>query len=135
MCFICERRIYPRWTQKGTHMTQAHENGYRDSPGLGWFEKYIYLWIIVAGLGGLLAGRAFPTVATAIERVSWQGVSLPLAAAMFFVMLPPMARIKCQFAPVNVPSLCSHDVPSLCSRMYQRWAGGETPFTRERRQW
>jgi len=75
-------------------VAQQVQNGYQDNPALGWFEKYIYLWIIVAGVGGLLMGRALPNVASAMERVSWQGVSLPLAGAMFLVMLPPMARVK-----------------------------------------
>ena len=66
------------------------------NPSLGWFEKYIYLWIILAGAGGLLLGKFLPQVASTIERASWQGVSLPLVIAMFFVMLPPMARIQLQ---------------------------------------
>ncbi|MHB9033318.1 MAG: ACR3 family arsenite efflux transporter [Anaerolineae bacterium] len=69
---------------------------------LGWFEKFIYLWILAAGAGGLLLGRLLPGVSDAIERVSWQGVSLPLVAAMFFVMFPPMARI--QFSHVRQAS-------------------------------
>ncbi|HUV95323.1 MAG TPA: ACR3 family arsenite efflux transporter [Anaerolineae bacterium] len=75
-------------------MTETNKNGHQDNPALGWFEKYIYLWIILAGVGGLLVGKTFPHVATTIQRVSWRGVSLPLAAAMFLVMLPPMARVK-----------------------------------------
>ncbi len=66
----------------------------REGLSLGWFERFIYLWIILAGVGGLLLGRAIPQIGEAIERVSWQGVSLPLAAAMFLVMLPPMAKVK-----------------------------------------
>ena len=68
----------------------------QDSRNLGWFEKYIYLWIILAGAGGLLLGKFLPGVSSGIERASWQGVSLPLVVAMFFVMLPPMARIQLQ---------------------------------------
>lgn len=67
---------------------------HHDSPSLGWFEKYIYLWIILAGAGGLLLGKLLPQVANSIERASWQGVSLPLVVVMFFVMFPPMARIQ-----------------------------------------
>jgi len=66
------------------------------NPSLGWFEKYIYLWIILACAGGLLLGKLLPQVASTIEKASWQGVSLPLVVAMFFVMLPPMARIRLQ---------------------------------------
>jgi len=75
-------------------MAETNNNAHLDNPALGWFEKYIYLWIILAGVGGLLVGKTLPHVATTIQRVSWQGVSLPLAAAMFLVMLPPMARVK-----------------------------------------
>lgn len=64
------------------------------SPGLGWFEKFIYLWILIAGAGGLLLGKLLPGVPAAIEDVSLAGVSLPLVVAMFFVMLPPMAKVR-----------------------------------------
>ena len=75
-------------------MAQTSQNGHQEDRALGWFERYIYLWIITAGVGGLLVGKALPNVVSAIERVSWQGVSLPLAGAMFFVMFPPMARVQ-----------------------------------------
>lgn len=75
-------------------MTEATKQAHQDDRGLGWFEKFIYLWIIAAGVGGLLLGKVFPGVASAMQGMSWQGVSLPLVIAMFFVMLPPMARIE-----------------------------------------
>jgi len=75
-------------------MAETNNKAHLDNPALGWFEKYIYLWIILAGVGGLLVGKTLPNVATTIQRVSWQGVSLPLATAMFLVMLPAMARVK-----------------------------------------
>ncbi len=74
--------------------TDTNARAQADNPELGWFEKYIYLWIIVAGVGGLLLGRLFPSVGATFERLSWQGVSLPLVIAMFFVMFPPMARVQ-----------------------------------------
>lgn len=76
------------------HMVAGHESTLRDNPTLGWFEKYIYLWIVVAGVGGLLIGKALPNVGAALEGLNWQGVSLPLVIAMFFVMFPPMARVR-----------------------------------------
>lgn len=75
-------------------MSKASQGDHQDDLALGWFEKYIYVWIIAAGVGGLLLGRLFPQIGEGIERISWQGVSLPLAVAMFFVMLPPMAKVK-----------------------------------------
>lgn len=75
-------------------MSTPNAELHRDNPALGWFEKYIYLWIIGAGLGGLLLGRAFPAAIKDLDKLTWQGVSLPLVIAMFFVMFPPMARVK-----------------------------------------
>lgn len=75
-------------------MSEASHAGHQEDLALGWFEKYIYLWIILAGVGGLLLGRLFPQLGESLEQISWQGVSLPLVVAMFFVMLPPMAKIK-----------------------------------------
>jgi ACR3 family arsenite transporter len=72
----------------------ATENAAQSERGLGWFEKYIYLWIIVAGAGGLLLGKFIPGLGKAIERSTFQGVSIPLVVAMFFVMFPPMAKIQ-----------------------------------------
>ena len=75
-------------------MSEMSRDAAQDGHTLGWFEKYIYLWIIAAGVGGLLLGQFFPQMSESIERLSWQGVSLPLAIAMFFVMLPPMAKVR-----------------------------------------
>lgn len=72
----------------------TRSNKAQANPGLGWFEKFIYLWIIVAGVGGLLLGKLLPQVPATIQAVSLAGISLPLVVAMFFVMLPPMARIR-----------------------------------------
>ena len=75
-------------------MSQASHTDHQEDLALGWFEKYIYLWIILAGAGGLLLGSLLPQLGESLERISWQGVSLPLAVAMFFVMLPPMAKVR-----------------------------------------
>ncbi|MCE5258322.1 MAG: ACR3 family arsenite efflux transporter [Chloroflexi bacterium] len=88
----------------------------QDDRSLGWFEKYIYLWILAAGAGGLLLGKLVPGIAEAFERVSWQGVSLPLVIAMFFVMFPPMARI--QFSHVRD---ATHNLKPLAITLVANW--------------
>ena len=75
-------------------MATSESASHRDDPALGWFEKYIYVWIVVAGVAGLVIGKVFPHVGSSIDSLVWNGVSLPLAIAMFFVMFPPMARVQ-----------------------------------------
>ncbi|MHB1357659.1 MAG: hypothetical protein ACYCZF_16945 [Anaerolineae bacterium] len=74
--------------------TEAAKQAPADDRNLGWFEEFIYLWVIAAGLGSLFLGKVFPGVSTVMQDMSWQGLPLPLVAVVFFVMLPPMARIQ-----------------------------------------
>lgn len=61
---------------------------------LGRFEKYIYVWIILCGVVGLLLGKLFPQIVHDINALNISGVSLPIAVLMFFLMYPTMAKVK-----------------------------------------
>lgn len=66
---------------------------------LGPFEKYIYVWIILCGAAGLLLGRFLPQVGRALNSMTIQGVSIPIAVVMFFIMYPTMAGVKLEEIP------------------------------------
>lgn len=61
---------------------------------LGLFEKYIYLWIVLCGVGGLWLGKLFPELVLEINRLNVGGVSLAIAGLMFFLMYPTMAKVE-----------------------------------------
>ncbi|MDA8424293.1 MAG: ACR3 family arsenite efflux transporter [Nitrospiraceae bacterium] len=61
---------------------------------LGKFEKYIYLWIALCGVAGLLLGKLFPRIVHGVNAITVSGVSLPIAVLMFFLMYPAMAKVK-----------------------------------------
>jgi len=61
---------------------------------LGRFEKYIYLWIALCGVAGLLLGKLFPQIVHDINALNIGGVSIPIAVLMFFLMYPTMAKVK-----------------------------------------
>ncbi len=61
---------------------------------LGCFEKYIYLWIAMCGVAGLLLGKIFPQFVHDINSLNIGGVSIPIAFLMFFLMYPTMAKVK-----------------------------------------
>lgn len=63
-------------------------------PTLGRFEKYLYVWIILCGLAGLSLGKLAPQVVRYISTLNISGVSIPVAALMFFLMYPTMAKVR-----------------------------------------
>ena len=60
---------------------------------LGFFEKYLTIWVLVCIGIGILLGKAFPSMGTALDRISVAQVSIPIAICLFFMMYPIMVKI------------------------------------------
>jgi len=66
--------------------------------GLGFFEKYLTLWVMLCIAGGILLGRAAPGIAKTLDGLAIQVggapvVSVPIAVCLFFMMYPIMVKI------------------------------------------
>ncbi len=66
--------------------------------GLGFFERYLTLWVLLCIGAGILLGRIAPGVATTLDgmTIDVNGapvVSIPIAIALFFMMYPIMVKI------------------------------------------
>ncbi len=65
---------------------------------LGFFEKYLTLWVILCILAGITLGRVAPGVARYLDGLAlYVGdapvVSIPIAICLFFMMYPIMVKI------------------------------------------
>ncbi len=66
--------------------------------GLGFFEKYLTVWVLLCIGAGILLGRAAPGVARFLDGLAiYSGdapvVSIPIAVCLFFMMYPIMVKI------------------------------------------
>jgi ACR3 family arsenite transporter len=66
--------------------------------GLGLFEKYLYLWVILCIVAGIILGKVAPGVAKYLDGLAiYVGeapvVSIPIAVCLFFMMYPIMVKI------------------------------------------
>ena len=69
-----------------------------EARGLGFFEKYLYIWVILCILGGIVLGRVAPEFAGYLDGMAiYIGdapvVSIPIAVCLFFMMYPIMVKI------------------------------------------
>ena len=69
-----------------------------DMRGLGFFEKYLYVWVILCILAGIVLGKVAPGVAKYLDGLAvYVGeapvVSIPIAICLFFMMYPIMVKI------------------------------------------
>lgn len=65
---------------------------------LGFFEKYLYVWVILCIMAGIILGKLAPGVAKYLDSLSlYVGeapvVSIPIAVCLFFMMYPIMVKI------------------------------------------
>lgn len=66
--------------------------------GLGFFERYLTLWVVLSIVAGILLGKAAPGLAKALDAMSITVdsapvVSVPIAICLFFMMYPIMVKI------------------------------------------
>src|SRR3972149_10622717 len=67
-------------------MTLANDDG------LSLFDRLTTLWIFLAMGVGVALGTALPGLSGALDALSWNGVALPIAVGLIWMMYPPVAR-------------------------------------------
>ncbi len=70
----------------------------RPGPGLGLFERYLTLWVLLCIGVGILFGKIAPEAARYLDSLAIHVggapvVSIPIAVALFFMMYPIMVKI------------------------------------------
>ena len=64
--------------------------------GLGVFEKYLTLWVAVCIIAGIAIGKYLPAFPTALGKLEYANVSLPVAVLIWLMIYPMMLKIDFQ---------------------------------------
>ena len=69
-----------------------------NAKGIGFFERYLTVWVILCIAAGVLLGKVAPQVAKSLDAMAiYVGeapvVSIPIALCLFFMMYPIMVKI------------------------------------------
>ena len=70
----------------------------KEAKGLGFFEKYLTVWVILSIIVGVVLGKIAPDFANALDSMALSVggapvVSIPIAVCLFFMMYPIMVKI------------------------------------------
>jgi arsenite transporter len=61
--------------------------------GIGFFEKYLSVWVIVCIAAGVAVGRFLPGVPGFLSRLEYAQVSIPVAILIWLMIYPMMLKI------------------------------------------
>ena len=69
-----------------------------DSKGIGFFERYLTVWVMLCIVAGIALGKSAPGIAKSLDAMAiYVGdapvVSIPIALCLFFMMYPIMVKI------------------------------------------
>jgi len=64
--------------------------------GIGFFEKYLTLWVVLCMAAGVLIGRFLPAVPAFLGRFEYAHVSIPIAILIWLMIYPMMLRVDFQ---------------------------------------
>lgn len=60
---------------------------------LGFFGKYLTLWVALCIIAGVALGELFPAFPSTLSRFTYAQVSIPVAILIWFMIYPMMVRI------------------------------------------
>jgi len=60
---------------------------------LGFFEKYLSIWVILCIFIGIIIGRFFPVFSDTLSRFEYAQVSIPVAILIWLMIYPMMVRV------------------------------------------
>lgn len=66
------------------------------SEGIGFFQKYLTLWVILCMAAGIFIGRFLPSVPAFLNQFTYARVSIPMAILIWVMIYPMMMKVDFQ---------------------------------------
>jgi len=63
---------------------------------IGFFEKYLSIWVLLCMAAGILIGKYLPTIPEALGKVQYYGQNIPIAILIWIMIYPMMMKIDFQ---------------------------------------
>lgn len=67
-----------------------------ENTGIGFFEKYLTLWVALCMVAGVLTGKFLPVIPAFLGRFEYANVSIPIAILIWLMIYPMMLKVDFQ---------------------------------------
>lgn len=64
--------------------------------GIGFFEKYLTVWVALCIIIGIAVGQWLPAIPQTLSKFEYANVSVPVAVLIWLVIYPMMLKIDFQ---------------------------------------
>jgi ACR3 family arsenite transporter len=87
------------------HISSKQLNNFRNEAAImsnekkqsiGFFEKYLTLWVLLCMAAGILIGKFLPGIPDSLEKIQYAGQNIPIAVLIWIMIYPMMMKIDFQ---------------------------------------
>ncbi|MDK2808374.1 MAG: arsenite transporter [Clostridiales bacterium] len=68
----------------------------RENQGIGFFEKYLSIWVVLCMVAGVLIGKFLPAIPQFLGKFEYANVSIPIAVLIWIMIYPMMLKVDFQ---------------------------------------
>ncbi|MDD4511345.1 MAG: ACR3 family arsenite efflux transporter [Oscillospiraceae bacterium] len=65
----------------------------KQNQGIGFFEKYLTVWVLLCMAVGILIGKFLPAIPSLLGRFEYAHVSIPIAILIWLMIFPMMLKV------------------------------------------
>jgi ACR3 family arsenite transporter len=82
-------------TPNNTTMTTTHTTAVAGgaAPAIGFFERYLTVWVALCIIAGILLGQAYPAAFQALAQVELAQVNIPVGVLIWIMIIPMLIKI------------------------------------------
>lgn len=66
------------------------------SQGIGFFEKYLTIWVVLCMVAGVFIGKLVPAIPEFLGKLQYANVSIPIAILIWLMIYPMMLKVDFQ---------------------------------------
>lgn len=64
-----------------------------ENVSIGFFEKYLTIWVVLCIVTGILIGKYFPVIPATLSKIEYANVSIPIAILIWLMIYPMMLKV------------------------------------------
>ena len=74
-------------------MCNSRDIGKKEDQALGFFSRYLTVWVAICIIAGVILGQALPIVPETLSKFEYANVSIPVAILIWLMIYPMMLKI------------------------------------------
>ncbi|MHB1391822.1 MAG: ACR3 family arsenite efflux transporter [Clostridia bacterium] len=74
-------------------MCNSKDFGKKDDEALGFFAKYLTVWVAICIVAGVILGQMLPIIPDTLSKFEYANVSIPVAILIWLMIYPMMLKI------------------------------------------